>query len=233
MLRHCPVCDRAVLRFRRSRPGSRDRGVCPHCGSRQRHRHLWLWLERHTGLLDPAGTERLLHFAPEAGLERRLRAALGDRYVTTDLEPAGVDLTLDITALDLPDASFDAVVCVHVLEHVPDDAAAMRELHRVLRPGGWGVVQVPILRDVTDEDPAVTDPAERLRRFGQADHVRTYGRDFADRLQAAGFDVDVVRFRDELTARERRRYGLHYDLRRELDTAERPDFWDVWRVLRR
>jgi SAM-dependent methyltransferase len=175
----------------------------------------------------------LLHFAPEAGLERRLRAALGDRYVTTDLEPAGVDLTLDITALDLPDASFDAVVCVHVLEHVPDDAAAMRELHRVLRPGGWGVVQVPILRDVTDEDPAVTDPAERLRRFGQADHVRTYGRDFADRLQAAGFDVDVVRFRDELTARERRRYGLHYDLRRELDTAERPDFWDVWRVLRR
>ncbi len=234
MLRHCPVCDRPFVRFRRSRPGSRDRGVCPHCGSRQRHRHLWLWLERHTALLDPTGTERLLHFAPEAGLERRLRAALGLRYVTADLEPGRADLVLDLTALDLPDASFDVVLCVHVLEHVPDDAAALRELRRVLRPGGWGVVQVPILRDETDEDPGVTDPEERLRRFGQADHVRMYGRDFADRLRAAGFELDVVRFRDELAPRERRRYGLAYDLRRELGDAgrDRPAFWDVWRVRR-
>ena len=208
--------------------------MCPHCGSRQRHRHLWLWLERHTRLLDPAGRERLLHFAPEAGLQERLRRMLGDRYVTTDLEPGGVDLVLDITALDLEDASFDVVLCVHVLEHVPDDAAAMRELRRVLRPGGWGVVQVPILREVTDEDPGITDPAERLRRFGQADHVRMYGRDFADRLRAAGLEPDIVAFRDELTRAERRRYGLTYDLRRELgdDGRDRPEFWEVWRVRR-
>jgi SAM-dependent methyltransferase len=177
----------------------------------------------------PAG--RVIHFAPEAPIERRLRAELDD-YVTADLEP-GADLQLDLQALDLPGASFDVVLCVHVLEHVPDDAAALRELHRILKPGGWGVIQVPILRETTDEDPSLTDPAERLRRFGQEDHVRIYGRDFAGRLEAAGFELDVQHFRPP--PREVARYGLGYDLRRELgyDLDARAEPWEVWRVWSR
>jgi SAM-dependent methyltransferase len=223
--RQCPICDATFLRFARTRPAGRDRGTCPRCGSRQRHRHLWLWLRRHADLRGA----RVIHFAPEAPIERRLRAEVPD-YVTADLEPGGADLQLDLQALDLPDAGYDVVLCVHVLEHVPDDAAAMRELRRILRPGGWGIVQVPILRGMTDEDPAITDPAERLRRFGQADHVRVYGRDFGDRLRAAGFELDVQHFRPP--AAECARFGLTYDLRRELgyDLNARAEPWEVWRV---
>jgi SAM-dependent methyltransferase len=230
MRRHCPICGATFLRFKRSRPGSRDRGACPRCDSRQRHRHLWVFLQRHTDLFE--ARPRTLHFAPEKGIERALRERLGERYVTADLEPGRGDLTADITALDLPDAAFDAVLCVHVLEHVPDDAAAMRELHRVLAPGGWGVFQVPIQGETTREDPSVIDPAERLARYGQEDHVRMYGRDFGDRLAAAGFEVDVRLFRDEIPEAERRRLGLTYDLEREfgVDFNAIPEPWEVWLV---
>ena len=224
--RECPICEATFLRFARTRPGGRDLGVCPRCGSRQRHRHLWLWLRDRADL-----GGRVIHFAPEAPIERRLRATVAG-YVTADLVP-GADLQLDLQALDLPDASFDVVLCVHVLEHVPDDAAAMHELHRILEPGGWGIVQVPILRETTDEDPSVTDAQERLRRFGQADHVRVYGRDFADRLVTAGFELDVQRHKPP--QRDIERYGLAYDLRQELgyDLNARPEPWEVWRVRSR
>jgi SAM-dependent methyltransferase len=206
--------------------------VCPRCGSRQRHRLLWLYLERRTDL--PASSARVLHFAPEAGLERRLRSLPALRYRTADLEPGRGDLTLDVTEIDLPDASVDVLLCVHVLEHVEDDRRALRELHRVLAPGGWGVVQVPIQGERTDEDPAVRDPEERRRRFGQEDHVRMYGRDFRDRLVDAGFEVDVVVFRDELSPRERARYGLEYDLADvfgiDFNALDEP--WEVWTVRR-
>jgi len=95
-----------------------------------------------------------------------------------------------------------------VLEHVPDDIKAMGELCRVLRPGGWAILQVPILVERTVQDPSITDPAERLRRFAQADHVRVYGPDYADRLRLAGFTVDVDRYAQRLGPERTRRYGL-------------------------
>ena len=109
---------------------------------------------------------------------------------------------MDITSLDLPDNWADLIVCSHVLEHVPDDRAAMAELHRVLKPGGRALVMCPVdeHRAKTFEDPSVTDPAERERLFWQSDHVRIYGQDLADRLAEAGFRVDVVPYVEQLPA---------------------------------
>jgi SAM-dependent methyltransferase len=136
----------------------------------------------------------LLHFAPEWGISSRLRAVPGLRYVTADLAGTGVDLRLDIMAIELPDSSFDAVICSHVLEHVDDDRAAMRELSRITAPGGWCIVMVPLDlgREHTYEDPLIVAPAERERAFLQHDHVRLYAPDIASRLERAGFVVERI-----------------------------------------
>ena len=187
----CPVCGRSFDRFRDD--WNRGNAICWRCGSHERHRAQWLLLERRPELL--SGASSLLHFAPEWTLRRRLAAVPGIRYVTGDLFQDDVDLKLDVTALDLPDGSFDAVICSHVLEHVEDDAAAMRELCRITAPGGWCLVMVPLDlgREHTYEDPSIVDPADRQREFWQYDHVRLYAADIGDRLAAAGFTVERIR----------------------------------------
>ena len=136
----------------------------------------------------------LLHFAPEWSLRHRLEPISNLRYVTSDLDRRDADLSLDITALDLPDASYDAVLCSHVLEHVEDDAAAMRELRRVTAPHGWCLIMVPLHEGLehTYEDPTIIAPEERERAFWQHDHVRLYGPDIGVRLHAAGFVVERI-----------------------------------------
>jgi SAM-dependent methyltransferase len=205
----CPVCEH-TFRGWLHHP---QHGNCPYCRSESRHRLLWLVLAE-----DRSGgqTKRdLLHFAPEWCLERRFRTdgRLG-RYVTADLSAPGVDVHTDITALSFADGSFDAIVCSHVLEHIPDDRAAMRELHRVLRPGGVAYVQVPIAEDQaqTDEDPTISDPKERARRFGQFDHVRLYGRDLVERLTTAGFSVEQLRPVRSMTPEKAARWGVWDDI---------------------
>ncbi len=98
---------------------------------------------------------------------------------------------MDITDIHLPDHSFDVIICNHVMEHIPDDTQAMSELYRVMKPGGWAILQTPISGDTTFEDPTVQSPEERQRLFGQRDHVRIYGRDYEDRLRSVGFTVNV------------------------------------------
>jgi SAM-dependent methyltransferase len=160
-------------------------GICPLCRSHPRHRVIALLLARG----DLTG-ERLLHFAPEATLDPVFARLPGLERVTADLYvPA--DLRLDITDMDLPDSSFDLILCSHVLEHVPDDRAAMRELRRVLSDGGHALVLVPYRPEVTTyEDPSITSPLDRMVAFGQQDHVRIYGNDLPDRLRSAGFEVE-------------------------------------------
>jgi SAM-dependent methyltransferase len=193
--RHCVVCEGS---FRRLLPkGDRLDAMCPRCHSLERHRLLWLHLSGREGL-DKTGAGgstpvSLLHFAPEEGIRGKLEGLPGLRYFTADLGKGRAGLMTDITRIGVRAESVDMILCCHVLEHIPDDGAAMRELLRVLKPEGRAVLQVPLRDGPTDEDPAVTDPAERLRRWGLEDHVRLYGKDdFARRLQAAGFQVDIV-----------------------------------------
>ena len=178
--------------------------ACAHCHSLERHRALWLWLPDRI----PHGAQ-VLHVAPEAGITDRLQELPID-YVSTDLESPLAIRHDDLTALPDPDDSFDVVICNHVLEHIPDDRAAMREISRVLRPGGFAVLQHPIApQPHTFEDLTVTDPEQRLALFGQEDHVRLYGRDFVDRLIESGFgEAEIVSIESEIPQRLHARYGL-------------------------
>jgi SAM-dependent methyltransferase len=182
--RECPCCGGHFKRMSRRRLSGWG-GICPRCRSHRRHRAIALLLARG----DLSG-RRLLHFAPEPLLDPVFARLPQVERVTADLY-APADLRLDITDMDLRDGSFDLILCSHVLEHVPDDRAAMSELRRVLADGGLALVLTPYRDEVpTYEDPSITAPLDRMVAFGQQDHVRIYGTDLADRLRGAGFEVE-------------------------------------------
>ena len=190
--RFCPVCESRLARFLPFGGSGRADAYCPVCESLERHRLHWVYLRERSDLFD-GRPRRILHVAPETVLAERLRALPGATYVSADLADPRAMLRLDLMRLPFEGDAFDAILCSHVLEHVPDDRAAMRELRRVLRPGGIALLPVPPIRaERTSEDPAEADPAERRRRFGHPDHVRRYGRDYPERLREAGFRVEEL-----------------------------------------
>jgi SAM-dependent methyltransferase len=215
----CPFCH---LSFRRLEPRGRDLPVytelgivggglreveCPWCRSNDRERLLYLFLRRHTDLF--RGRQRVLHVAPEARLQRAI-AAKQRSYETTDLAMPGVDFHSDLTAIPRPDGAYDAIVCSHVLEHVSDDRAAMRELHRVLAPGGFAVLQVPIATRLSETREGLElPPDERAARHGDPTHLRLYAEpDYVARLEGAGFSVRADNAVTLLGDRAVRRYAL-------------------------
>jgi SAM-dependent methyltransferase len=202
----CPVCGG---RFRRMRHGRGRRDVqCPRCGSYERVRALWLFLREESDLADGGG--RVLHFAPEPGIASALAALPGVDYLSADLAPGVAMEVADITAIPHPEGAFDAVVCSHVLEHVPDDRRAMAEVLRVLAPGGAAYFMQPVdfERAETYEDASIVEPAARERAFNQHNHVRIYGRDIAARLREARFELTERRYTEELDPTMRARYAL-------------------------
>jgi len=186
----------------------RENVLSPSTLSLERHRLLWLYLNRETDLL--TRSQSLLHVAPEQCFYARFRESELLTYTTTDLLSPLADVKADICALPFANDSYDFILCNHVLEHIPNDATAMKELYRVLKPGGTAILQIPLEndREVTFEDNSITERTERARVFGQYDHVRVYGMDYFKRLESIGFKVQAIDYTTQLTATEVDRYRL-------------------------
>ena len=205
--RKCPICGNTASSFLDFGIVTRSDAMCPFCRALERHRLFWLYIKRKTSFQNNPPT-KALHVAPEAILEKKLRPLIGDGYFTADLFRPDVDLKMDITNIQFPENSFDFIYCSHVLEHVPDDRKAMREFKRVLSSNGMAILLVPITAEKTFEDPSVEEPKDRLRLFGQEDHVRRYGPDYICRLKEEGFTVEIVRREDFLSQDEIVRMGI-------------------------
>lgn len=203
----CNVCGERVEKFlafgRQNRPNVR----CPHCRALDRHRAFWCYAKHFTNLFD-GQPKKLLHVAPEKVLSEKLQALPGLDYLSADLDSELAMVKMDLTSIEYPDQTWDIILCSHVLEHIPDDRKAMREMLRVLRPGGWLMVQVPVRPEPTYEDWNITTPEGRLEAFGQADHVRIYGYDLLDRLVESGFDAEMIQVGKVLPKSEMTFHGI-------------------------
>lgn len=173
---------------------SRDNALCPWCLALERHRLMWIYLKRETDFF--TANPRLLHIAPEKCFIKRFERLLGDNYITGDLESPLAKVKMDIQNIPFDDNEFDVIFCNHILEHVEDDRLAMREMYRVMRHGGWGIMLSPVTegKKTTYEDSSITTPEGRHKAFGQHDHMREYGEDYADRLVEAGFEVEAINY---------------------------------------
>jgi hypothetical protein len=191
---YCPVCASNVRRFLPWGEHKRA-GKCPVCGLLPRHRADWVFLTRRTDLFDQR-PRKMLHVAPEEFLTARFREIRNLEYLSGDLNSRKAMVRMDITDISYPDNSFDVIYCSHVLEHIPNDRKALAELHRVLCPGGWALLQVPISGDKTYEDPSITAPEERAKHFGRWDHVRRCAPDYVERMSAVGFNAQALRATD-------------------------------------
>lgn len=189
----------------------RDNVLSPSTLSLERHRLLWLYLQNETSFFTPTeDKKKVLHFAPEQCFLKRFRALENIDYTTTDLLSPIADVKADICNLPFEDNTYDVILCNHVLEHIPDDTKAMQELFRVMKPGGYGVFQIPqdLSRQTTFEDNTITDKKERAKIFGQYDHVRVYGYDYFNKLRDIGFMVNEVDYTAKLSAKAIEQYCL-------------------------
>lgn len=206
----CPVCGRSFRKFLPyGRINPRPNALCPGCLSLERHRLIWLYLQEKSDFFKKK--LHVLHIAPEACFIKRFERQHGDGYITADIESPLAKVKMDIHDIPFEANTFDVVLCNHVLEHVSDDIKAMREVHRVLKPGGFAILQVPFFNPVpetTFEDSSIIDPREREKIFGQDDHVRKYGHDYPRRIERAGLKAVEDQFVNEQNENMRTKFGL-------------------------
>lgn len=209
---HCPCCGWSFRYFIKSGFSlkKRDRGYCPRCNAKARHRRNYLFLKEKTNLFQI--DQRLLHVAPKYCLSRKFSRLANVDYIGIALEnDFYINALMDVTNISSSPDSIDGIVCIHVLEHVVEDRKAIRELFRVLKPGGWASISVPIRFDqLTYEDPTVVTAEDREREFGEKDHVRIYGNDLTDRLQDAGFQVEL-HLAEDINPKVMEEFGLLND----------------------
>ena len=220
---HCSFCDRTFSQFLPNGydlpvlkehdvvgGGRRSNVTCPNCHSHDRERLVLLYLKAKKSEVFE-GHVRILHVAPELNLGPALKSNKHADYVSSDLSSQLADKQMDITDIKEPDESFDVIICNHVLEHIQEDTKAMGELYRVLKTGGFAILQVPLSFKLSKsiEDPNVVTEQERERVFGQKDHVRLYGKDYVTRLCDAKFKVTLDEFVSELGEEDIKRHGLN------------------------
>jgi len=205
----CPCCGWRLRAFTYGGASLkiRDLGYCPRCNSKARHRRIWLFLKQKTNLF----VDRLhvFHVSPNYCLSRRLINLPNLDYVAGDHgNHPNIRIKMNLNNSPVHSESFDVILCNHVLEHIIEDHKAIAELFRILKPGGWAVISVPINFDKnTYEDRTLITPEERSRAFGEPNHVRIYGYDFSNRLERSGFHVSLDLGKD-LDQHTREIYGL-------------------------
>ena len=187
----------------------RENALSPGTLSLERHRQMWLYLQNETDFFTK--NNKILHIAPEQEFLRKFKKMKNLDYTSADLFSPIVDVKADILDLPFEDESFDVIFCNHVLEHIEDDRKAMSELYRVMKKGGWGILQVPMKNSLekTYEDFTITDPKERQKNFGQYDHVRWYGMDYFDRLKSVGFDAEANFYSQKFSDADIKKFGLN------------------------
>ena len=205
----CPIDGRTYRKFLPyGRLQSRPNALCPSSLSLERHRLMWLFLKNKTKFF--TDNIKLLHIAPELCFMKIFERMENLNYISGDIESPLAKVKMDVHQIPFEENLFDVVFCNHVMEHVDDDIKAMSEIHRVLKPAGWAIIQSPVYMylDKTLEDPSITDPLEKERIFGQNDHMRKYGKDYGDRLRKGGFKVTEDNYLNELSPEVRKRYAL-------------------------
>lgn len=224
---HCVLCGHDVWYFLPYKGGTKtapaldrvldgvgsdiDNFGCPRCCAHDRERHLFMYLDA-SGLLSDMHGKAVAHFAPEKHLSRRIAEADPARYVRCDLYPTSPEIQrIDMLSMEFESESFDLLIANHVLEHVADDRQALSEIRRVLKVGGYAILQTPYSRKLhqTWEDAGISDDSARLQAYGQADHVRRYGRDIFDRFILAGFNSCVRQHRELLADVDPVKFGVN------------------------
>ncbi len=189
----------------------RKNALCPGTLSLERHRLLWLYLDRETNFL--SSNLKVLHVAPEQVFYKKFKKLKNWEYLTFDLNSPIADIKGDLTSTNFKDESFDLIICNHVLEHIEDDKLALNEIYRILKYNGISILQVPmnVKRKNTFEDSSIKSKNQREKYFGQYDHVREYGLDFKDRVEEAGFEVEMINYSTKISQDLVIKYGLMKD----------------------
>ncbi len=192
---HCSVCENSFSKFQ-TLP---EDLLCPKCGSLGRQRQLWQILEKNNLIQNKS----VLHLSPARSLRRKLETIEGIEYHTSDYNGDWkTDFKYDITNILAPPNRYDTIICYHILEHIREDIKAMRELYRMVRPGGVVLVQTPFKDgNIYENEEKTHTPADRLAHFEQEDHLRIYSVEgLAERLRTSGFTVKIMQFDDEYEA---------------------------------
>ncbi len=216
--RKCPICGGEKRKFLPYGYGKvREDALCPKCLSLERHRLLWHYLMNNDSERERIkNLPTILHIAPEVCLMRefkRIYLSAPQNYITADLESPLADMHFDVQQIPMADSSVDIIICNHLLEHVESDHKALKEMYRIMRPGGLGIMLAPIdyTLETTFEDDTITDPKQRAEVFGQYDHRRIYGKDYLERLRAAGFEAFEIDYAAEFSDSDRTKFSFGSD----------------------